>query len=221
MKNAFRTLVLGSLLTAGLGFAQQESVSVDEALVMTGLHGDAFEILSSELALEKSNSDQVLQFAQLMIDDHTASSGRLQEIAQGMGLEAEFAASPAQGLMLARLQQLEGDRFDVEYLAQQRMAHKAALVNYSIGAELASDEDLATFSAETAAAITEHLRLLEDLMNNMSITDPYEGFLDTPMEQMDMHGQTDSDQPQEEQQPDPNQTEEQPQEEQPEDDAGN
>lgn len=210
-EKTFRAVILGSLtLLAGMAFAQQETVSVDEALVIAGLQGDAYEILASELALERTGSDVIQQFAQLMIEDHTATSTRLQELGSGMDMQLEFTASPAQGLMLARLRQLEGDQFDVEYLAQQRMAHKAALVNYSIGAELAENEDLAMFSSETAAAITEHLRLVEDLMANRGITDPYEGFLDAPAAPMQPEQQPEGEQPPEEQ-PEG----EQPEEEQP------
>src|SRR5690625_7683208 len=92
-----------------------------------------------------------------MIDDHTQTSERLQELAGNVGFEAEFVASPAQGLKLARLRQLEGDQFDVEYLAQQRMAHQAALVDYSIGAELAEDEESARLASETAPPSTRPL----------------------------------------------------------------
>lgn len=175
-----RSLMLAGAVLLGLSFAQQETLSVDEAVILTGLQGDAYEILSSELALERSGSDSVQQFAQLMIDDHTQTSERLQELAGNLGFEAEFVASPAQGLKLARLRQLEGDQFDVEYLAQQRMAHQAALVNYSIGAELAEDEEIARFASETAATITEHLRLLDDMMMELGIMDPYDSFLQSP-----------------------------------------
>jgi|SRR5690625_1342468 len=173
-------LMLAGAMLIGLSFAQEETLSVDEAVLLTGLQGDAYEILSSELALERSGSESIQQFAQLMIDDHTQTSERLQELAGNVGFEAEFVASPAQGLKLARLRQLEGDQFDVEYLSQQRMAHQSALVNYSIGAELAEDEEIAQFAAETAATITEHLRLLDDMMMELGIMDPYDSFLQSP-----------------------------------------
>ena len=102
-------------MIAGAALAQEERLSIDEAVIKTGLQGDAYEILSSELALERSGSDQIQQFAQMMIDDHTATSNRLHELAESMNVDAEFTASPSHGLKLARLEQLEGDQFDVEY----------------------------------------------------------------------------------------------------------
>lgn len=212
---AQRTGLLLLAAVAGFAMAQQDSLSVDEAVIITGLQGDAFEILSSELALERSGSDSIQQFAQLMIDDHSTSSSRLQELAGAMGTEAEFVAAPGHGLMLARLRQLEGDQFDVEYLSQQRMAHKAALVNYSIAAELAEDEELARFASETAAVITEHLQLLQDLMANLGISDAYDSFLDTPLGAPpagEVQQETPEEEQPEEQQP---QQDEQPEEEQP------
>src|SRR5690625_6545808 len=87
-----KSLMLAGAVLLGLSFAQQETLSVDEAVILTGLQGDAYEILSSELALERSGSDSVQQFAQLMIDDHTQTSERLQELAGNLGFEAEFVA---------------------------------------------------------------------------------------------------------------------------------
>src|SRR5690625_7104958 len=130
---------------------------MNESVILFVKQKTAYEILSSELALERSGSDQIQQFAQMMIDDHTATSNRLHELAESMNVDAEFTASPSHGLKLARLEQLEGDQFDVEYLSQQRMAHTTALMHYSIAAELDEDGETARLADETAAICTSDL----------------------------------------------------------------
>src|SRR5688500_6306596 len=64
------------------------STVVDPALFVTmaGV-SNLFEIQSSEVALERSENSDVQAFAQRMIDDHTAATERLQQVATEQGLE--------------------------------------------------------------------------------------------------------------------------------------
>lgn len=163
---------IAALFLAGSALAQQD-MTVDEALVRTALEGDAYEILSSELALERAESEDILEFAQEMIDAHTASSERLRELADGYGIQVEFLASPAHGIMLAHLSQLEGAEFEQEYLVQQLLAHQSALSVYQIGARDAQDEDLQQFSSQTAGDVGSHLARIHELMDAHGVTDPF------------------------------------------------
>lgn len=163
---------IAALFLAGGAFAQQD-MSVDEALVRTGLQGDAYEILSSELALERAESEDIREFAQEMIDEHTASADRLNELSDNFGYETEFLASPADGIKLAYLGQLEGAEFEHEYLIQQMLAHKSALAVYQIGASIAEDEEVQQFASQAAGDVGSHLARIQELMDAHGVSDPF------------------------------------------------
>lgn len=163
---------IAALFLAGGAIAQQD-MSVDEAFVRTGLQGDAYEILSSELALERAESEDIREFAQQMIDAHTATSDRLQEMSGNLGYNAEFLASPAGGIKLAYLGQLEGAEFEHEYLIQQMHAHQAALAVYQIGANMAEEDELQQFASQTAGEVANHLGRIQELMETHGVSDPF------------------------------------------------
>lgn len=170
MKRAF---VLMMVLLLGAALAQGR-LSFDEGFAKAALEGDAYEILSSELALERAESEDIREFAQQMIDAHRASSGRLMELRGNLGFDNEgFTTSTADGVKLGHLEQLEGADFENEYLVQQMMAHKAALALYQIAAAHASDADLMRFASEAAGDVAQHLATLHDLMATHGVSDPF------------------------------------------------
>ena len=211
---------IAALFLGGAVLAQQ-NMSIDEALIRTGLEGDAYEILASELAVERSESEDIQQFAQEMIDAHTATSDRLRELADSYGYEAEFLASPAGGVKLAHLGQLEGAEFDQEYLTQQLVAHQSALTIYRIGASAAEDEELQRFASDTAGEIGSHLARIHELMETHGVTDPFsaEAIATFATEPEETEAPAESEQPAEEQPEEEQPQEEQPEEEQPQDDS--
>ncbi|AUW60057.1 hypothetical protein C1T17_03610 [Sphingobium sp. SCG-1] len=103
-------------------------------LAMAGA-SDKYEIQSSELALGKSKSTAVKQFAQMMIDNHNKTTQTLVKAASSAGITPPPPQlMPAQTKMIEQLQGLSGTQFDAAYVKQQRQAHDMALAlhrNYS------------------------------------------------------------------------------------------
>lgn len=120
---------------------------------------DTFEIDSSRLALEKSQSADVKKFAQAMIEAHTASTAKL----KAAGTKALPAIRPATLLpddLQTRLDALKpqsGTTFDQAYMADQIAGHEAtlsALQDYAASGEVPS---LKSFAAEMVPIVTSHL----------------------------------------------------------------
>ena len=89
---------------------------------------DMYEIESSRMALARSQSSEVRQFAQMMIDHHTMTTQQMMQAAQATGINPPPPMLlPPQRTMLDELQPLNGAEFERMYLRQQRMAHRMAL----------------------------------------------------------------------------------------------
>jgi putative membrane protein len=120
----------------------------DKMFLRQASAGDQFEIQTSQLALQKSSSDDVKQFAQMMIDDHTKLDNQMKPIAQEAGVQ------PATGLMgkdkkeYAKLQGLSGPAFDQAYIKDMVMGHQ------KVDKAFASEVSDGTLPSEKQAAAT-------------------------------------------------------------------
>ena len=126
--------------------------------------GDLFEIESSRLAREKSQSDEVKAFAQMMIDQHTKSTADVKAAAEAAGLTvADPVLNPTQQQMLDNLASLSGAEFDSAYLGQQADAHEMALNLHRTFAENGDTQQLRDVASTIAAAVERHIAELQGL----------------------------------------------------------
>lgn len=126
--------------------------------------GDMFEIESSRLALEKSQSDEVKAFAQMMIDQHTQSTADLKAAAEAAGLTvADPVLNPTQRQMVDNLATLSGAAFDSAYLGQQADAHQLALNLHRTYAENGDTQQLRDVAGTIVTAVENHKAALQDL----------------------------------------------------------
>lgn len=131
----------------------------------TAALGDMYEIESSKLALEKSNSPEVKQFAQMMIDGHGKTTADLKAALAAAGI----AVTPPAALDARRqglLDELRGKtalEFDTAYLDQQTAAHGEALSLHNGYAQGGDNPQLKTLAAATAPVVQSHLDMVKKL----------------------------------------------------------
>ncbi|BBK40469.1 hypothetical protein STVA_04890 [Allostella vacuolata] len=127
--------------------------------------GNLFEIETSRLALERTQSAEVRAFARQMIDDHGKLAAQMRQTLQqpNRGVPVPTELDPPHAGKLDALRKSEGGEFDRRYLGMQLQAHKQALALHRAYAERGDQPELRSF-AETARAIVErHLRHVEAL----------------------------------------------------------
>ncbi len=134
------------------------------AYVAASASGDQFEIQSSQLALQTSQSPDVRAFAQMMVADHTATSAELARLASVNRLAAPpatLASHHAQ--MLADLRAATPGGFDAAYLRHQTSAHQEALDLHRTFAQGGDRAPLRTFAAATAPKVEAHLQRVQSM----------------------------------------------------------
>jgi len=125
---------------------------------------DLFEIRSAKLALQKTKDNDIRDFANMMVTDHTKTTEAVKAAAKKAGLTpAPPELTAEQQSMLDQLQPLSGDDFDKAYLAQQMPAHQQALTmiqNYAQNGDTPALVD----AAKTAVPIVQkHIDHLQEL----------------------------------------------------------
>jgi putative membrane protein len=126
--------------------------------------GDLYEIQSSQLALEKSRTEAVRSFAQMMIEHHRMTTKQVTDAAKTAGLApAAPALEPDQATMIAQLQGLSGSAFDRAYIDQQKTAHQKALALHQTYARSGDAPALKAAAAGAVPIIERHIAALRAL----------------------------------------------------------
>jgi len=129
------------------------------------------EIAAAQLALERSQSDEVRSFASMMIDDHQKSDQQVAPFVPGGGLAtgpaARFGQEAAQ--QKQQLSGLSGAAFDSAYVADQAQEHSRLLaaldraLDASAGREPSFQELLRTTREMAAGHLTRARQLQTQL----------------------------------------------------------
>jgi putative membrane protein len=169
-----RTLLLAStLLVAAVPVAAQPQATPapadatpGTALPFVAMAGasDLYEIESSRLALEKSQSKDVRDFATMMIEHHQMTTQKVTAAAKAAGLNPPPPAlMPLQVQMLDQLRKAPAGGFDRLYLSQQTEAHRMALALHQNYAAKGDTPSLRTAATEAVPIVTRHYDHLRHL----------------------------------------------------------
>jgi predicted outer membrane protein/sporulation protein YlmC with PRC-barrel domain len=123
-----------------------------------------FEIQSSQLAQQKTQNDQVRQFAARMVQDHTAAGDRMKSTAQGVqGVTVPTSLDQQHQQMMQSLQGASGAGFDRAYIDMQVNAHRDAVSLFDQYAQNGDNPQLKQFAQQTVPTLHEHLQSAEQI----------------------------------------------------------
>ncbi|MBJ6126810.1 DUF4142 domain-containing protein [Microvirga splendida] len=146
---------------------QAQQVSASD-FVNRAAMGNQFEIQSSQLAQQKGQNERVRQFAQRMIQDHTAAGDRLQSMVQGMqGVTMPSSLDQRHQQMLQTLQNASGPGFDRNYVQLQIGAHRDAVALYDQYAQNGDNQQLKQFAQQTLPTLREHLQQAQQIQTQL------------------------------------------------------
>jgi putative membrane protein len=123
---------------------------------------------AARLATRKTQHSAVKEFAQRMADDHSSANARLAAIAKQARVPLPSESDPDHRAMEDRLQQTTGTQFDLDYMREQLVDHQktAQLLAWEI--DSGEDGDLRQFASETLPIIYHHLRMTQDILDQLA-----------------------------------------------------
>lgn len=128
---ATRALTL-SLLAAAPAIAQEKPKLSDPEVASVAVVANQIDIRAGELAKKKSNTPEIVQFAQTMITDHQAVITQASALVKKLGVTPKDNAV-SRGLLsdaektLKTLQSKKGKDFDKAYIDNEVAYHKAVI----------------------------------------------------------------------------------------------
>ena len=143
---------------------------VDQSFVRKALEGGTAEVQLGQLAQQKSSSEDVKQFGQKMVEDHTQLGNQLiKPIAKQLGVKEPKGPSKKDKELIAKLEGLSGQQFDEEYIKAMLKDHKQDLKEFKDEAQMAQDPNVKQAAQQGAGMISQHLQLIEEIAQNHNV----------------------------------------------------
>ena len=147
--------------------AQSHAASGEHSGAMKNVSPQAFvkqaavigkaEIELGQLAIQKSQDQDVRAYAQRMVKDHEAADAQLKKIAAQENLQVPQALDAEHQAVKQKLSSLSGAAFDREYKKEMAKGHNKAVALFESASQAAQmPSDLKEFAAATLPTLQEH-----------------------------------------------------------------
>jgi putative membrane protein len=131
--------------------------------------GNMVEIEAAQLALNTSQSSQVRQAAQQVLDDHRRAQQDAQRLASNLNHSLPNRPSEAQRQTLARLQGLQGANFDREFLATMESSHREQLNLFRTEGLAVNNQQVRNFAQNQIPILERHLQMAQQIRSQGSM----------------------------------------------------
>jgi putative membrane protein len=136
----------------------------DRDFVRKALEGGEAEVQLGQLAAQKAQSDDVKQFAQKMVQDHSQIGDQvIKPLAKQMGVSEPKQLSKKDRSVMASLDKLSGAQFDQEYIKAMIKDHKQDLKDFKGEAEMSQDPNVKKAAQEGENLISQHLQMIQQI----------------------------------------------------------
>ena len=142
--------------------------SADSKFMMTLATGGMNEIGLSQTALSKSTNDDVKQYAQKMIDDHTAAGDELKSLAESKNVTLPMAMDSKHTALNQKLSSETGSSFDMDYLKAMVSDHEKTVALLQKEANSGKDADAKALASKLLPTVQGHLEMAKSMMTSMS-----------------------------------------------------
>lgn len=144
--------------------------ATDRMFVAKAMQGNMAEVQLGQLTMQKSDNQQVKQFAQRMIDDHTKLNDQMKPVAQQLGVTAPNQVSKKDRKVMAELQGLSGSAYDQVYIKDMVKDHKQDLGQFQMEASSGQDQSVKDAASQGSKVIAEHLQMAQQLAKDQNVT---------------------------------------------------
>jgi putative membrane protein len=135
----------------------------DHAFVSKALEGGVTEVQLGQLAQQKSQSPDVKQFGEKMVQDHSLLGEQMKQIAKVMGVNEPKGPSKKDKQLIAKLEGMSGTEFDQEYIKAMVKDHKQDLKDFKDEAQMTQDPNLQQVTKTGTNVISQHLQMIEQI----------------------------------------------------------
>ena len=167
MKNLFAALSIFALCCASApAQSSRQSAMTDQQFVDFAAQTDMTEAHLGQLAADKATRQDVKDYAQMLVTDHTGDYKTLATLATKAGLNVPKGLDAAHDKMIAPFEKLKGAAWDSHYEREMVSGHQKAIAQYKKAADSLQNADLKSYATQALPILEKHLQGAQDLMKS-------------------------------------------------------
>jgi len=156
----------GIAMTAGAGLPAYAATtgkasSHDKAFLTKAMQGDMAEIQMGKLAEQKGNNQQVKQFGQTLVSDHSNNLDKAKQLANTMGMTPPAQPSTKDQNEYTKLSKLSGAAFDSQFARHMVADHEKDIAEFKKEVKMSGPAQ--QFAQETLPTLQKHLKIAQSL----------------------------------------------------------
>ena len=140
----------------------------DQQFVDMAAQTDMMEAHLGQMAADQAAGQDVKDYANMLVTDHTANYQQLTVLAAKDGFSVPQGLDAAHNRMIAPFEKLKGAAFDSRYTHDMIAGHTEAIGIFTKEAADAQNEDLKAYASTTLPALHKHLDGAKDLAKKPS-----------------------------------------------------
>jgi len=142
----------------------------DRQFLKTAAEGGMAEVELGKLASEKASSDEVKQFGQRMVTDHSKANEELKQVATSKGVDVPKNLNAKHKATRDRLAKLSGADFDKAYMKDMVQDHEKDVSEFRAESTKAKDSEVKGFASKTLPTLEEHLSQAKSIAPKVGAT---------------------------------------------------
>jgi len=135
----------------------------DKKFLKDAAVGGMTEVELGKLAAGKGSSDEVKQFGQKMVDDHSKANDELKQLAAKENVPVPESLDSKHQSRVDKLSKLSGPDFDKAYMKDQLKDHEQDVREFQNEAQNGSDPNVQQFASKTLPTLQEHLEMAKNV----------------------------------------------------------
>lgn len=141
----------------------------DKDFVKSALQGGMAEVQLGQLAAQKGSSDDVKQFGQHMVADHTRLGDAMKQVAQQLGVNPPKDVSKKDKQLMAKLDGLSGTQFDNAYIEAMVKDHKKDSEDFKSEAEQSQNPAVKQVAQQGGQVVEQHLQMINQIARSHNL----------------------------------------------------
>ena len=140
----------------------------DKTFMEKAAMGGKEEVELGQLAQEKAQNEQVKQFAQRMVTDHSQANSNLMDLSSKLNVTLPTSMDDQQQKDKEKLSKLNGAKFDKEYMKMMVEDHQKDVNDFQQQSQNAINSDVKSFASSTLPTLQQHLDLAKTVNESVN-----------------------------------------------------
>ena len=149
-----------------------EKLNASDAKFLTeAAGGGMMEVELGKAIAGKTSNQEVKDFAQRMVTDHSKANDELKALAQQKNVTIPNELDPKHQKMMEKITSKTGADLDKAYIAAMVKDHKKDVAEFQKAANDAKDADVKAFASKTLPTLQEHLTMAQNINKSLGGSD--------------------------------------------------